>query len=150
MNKKTKISQSKLSNKQRHTLQYWSEATKEIENTCLSVLNLLYQNNDYVSYLEYQQQFNKFKEIRNVLSGIVIKTVETNNLSFMESVVVDSVKQLMNMIALNSTGNESKIGKTTAIRRMYNELALIIVKCMVILKQKIQDVGSLSSSNSNV
>ncbi|XP_037033555.1 uncharacterized protein LOC119072443 isoform X2 [Bradysia coprophila] len=140
MNRKTNIFLSKLSNKQRHTLDYWRVATQEIENTCLSVLNLMYQNDDYANYLRYQQQFQNFKEIRNVLSNIVLKTVETNNLLFMESVVVNSVKQLMNTIVLNSAGNEGTIRKTTAISRMYNEIALIIVKCMLILKKKIQDV----------
>ncbi|KAG4069121.1 hypothetical protein HA402_008432 [Bradysia odoriphaga] len=140
MNRKTNIFLSKLSNKQRHTLDYWRVATQEIENTCLSVLNLMYQNDDYANYMRYQQQFQNFKEIRNVLSSIVLKTVETNNLLFMESVVVDSVKQLMNTIVLNSVGDESTIRETTAIRCMYNEIALIIVKCMLILKKKIQDV----------
>lgn len=144
MNKKSNDFRPKLSNKQKHTLDYWIVATKEIENTCLSVLNLFYQNDDYTNYLKYQQQFRNFQEIRNVLSSIVLKTVETNNLLFMESVVVDSVKQLMNTIVLNSAGNESVMGKTTAIRRMYNEIALIIVKCMLMLKRKIQEVGSLS------
>lgn len=134
-----------LSNKQRHTLDYWRVATKEIENTCLSVLHLLYKNNDYENYLKYQNQFRNFKDIRSVLSEIVLRTVETNNLFLMESMVVDSVKQLKNMIALKPSVNQFSLGKSTAfertVSRLYNEIAFIIIECMLLLKNKLNDIG---------
>lgn len=147
MSRKSNILQTKLSNKQKHTLDYWQTATKEIENTCLSVLHLLYQNDDYENYLKYQRQFSNFKDVRNVLSGIVSRTVETNNLYLMENMVVDAVRQLMNMIALKPSVNQCDIAKTTAldttVSRLYNEIALIIVECMSMLKTKLQDIGWL-------
>lgn len=145
MSRKINILQSKLSNKQKHTLDYWRVATKEMENTCLSVLHLFYKNNDYENYLKYQLQFRNFKDIRIVLSEVVLKTVETNNLMLMESMVVDAVKQLMNMITLNPSVNQQSIGKSTTfertVSRLYNEIALIIIECMLLLKTKLKDLG---------
>lgn len=151
MSRKINIFQAKLSNKQKHTLDYWRVSTKEIESTCLSVLHVLYQNNDYENYLKYQRQFRNFKDIRNVLSDIVLKTVETNNLLLMENMVVDSVKQLMNVIVLKPTVNLCSNGiPSTAFKktvsRLYNEIALIIIECMLLLKNKLQDIGWLSFS----
>lgn len=145
MSRKINIFQAKLSNKQKHTLDYWRLSTKEIENTCLSVLHLLYQNNDFENYLKYQRQFRNFKDIRNVLSDIVLKTVETNNLLLMESMVIDSVKQLMNVIALKPMVKQYSNGPfKKTVNRLYNEIALIIIECMLILKNKLQDIGWLT------
>lgn len=144
MSRKINILQTKLSNKQKHTLEYWQVATKEIENTCLSVLHLFYKNNDYENYLKYQQQFMNFKDIRTALFDIVLRTIETDNLLLIESVTIDAVKQLMDMITLNPKLNVST-GKSVAVRRsvtpLYNQIALIIVQCMSKLKNKLKEIG---------
>lgn len=143
--------QTNLSNKQKHTLDYWQMATQEIENTCLSVLHLLYQNDDYENYLKYQRQFCNFKDVRKVLSGIVSKTVETNNLFLMESMVLDAVRQLMNMISLKTSVNHSFIAQSQGfdrtVNRLYNEIAVIIVECMSMLKNKLEEIGWLSNNH---
>lgn len=145
MSRKVNILQSKLSNKQKHTLDYWRVATKEMENTCLSVLHMFFKNNDYENYLKYQLQFRNFKDIRIILSEVVLRTVETNNLLLMESMVVDAVKQLMNMIALNPPVDQCSFKKGTTfektVSRLYNEIALIIMECMLLLKAKLHDLG---------
>lgn len=150
MSKKINVFQTEVSDKQKLTLDYWQTATNEIENTCLSVLHLLYQNDDYENYLKYQRQFNNFKDVRNILSGIVLRTVETNNLYLMENMVVDSVRQLINMITLNPSVNQFCISESTefdkTVSRLYNEIALIIVECMSMLKNKLQIIGWLRLS----
>lgn len=142
MNRKPNNFPSKLSNKQKHTLDYWRVATREIENTCLSVLHLFYRNDDYVNYLKYQQHFRNFKDFRSVLSDVVLKTVETNNFFLMESVVIDSVKHLQNIITMNSSMHRNR--RETEFGRHYNEIALIIIKCLLILKNKLRDLGSFN------
>lgn len=139
------IENTQLTNKQKHTLEYWRITTNEIENTCLSVLHLLYQEDDFENYLKYQCQFSKFKEIRNVLFDIVFRTVKTNNLFLMESVVVDAVKLLMKVIELTPSANENFIPFERNVCHSYDEIALIIIECMSILKSKLQDMGLFST-----
>lgn len=147
MSRKITNLQRKLSSHQKHTLEYWRVATNEIENTCLSVLHILYQNNDYKNYLTYQQQFRNFKDIRNALFDVVLRTVETDNLFLMEDICIDAVKQLMNMIVLYPQKNQYSTGKSVKLKRsigrIYNQIALIIVECMSKLKTKVKEIGWL-------
>lgn len=142
MNSKIGIAQRKsLSDKQKHVLNYWNTATSELENTSISVLNVLYQNDDIKHYLLYQGQFHDFKTMRNTLLEVVERAIESNHLPYMEKVVINAVRQLKNMITFDLDSKQKKKKLNRSVEEEYNLVVTSITECMAKLRKKLDEIG---------